>query len=82
MRQALLLADLEAQGLVRLEVGCNRCPRRGAYAVARLIERHGRDVDLVRLCLRLASDCPSYRTGQGTPRGGARFPQLPGLFLT
>jgi hypothetical protein len=48
--------------------------------VARLIEQHGRDFDLVRL--RLAADCPAYHTGRTMPPCGARYPQLPDLFLT
>jgi hypothetical protein len=81
MKQVLTLAGLEAKGLSRLEIACDRCPRRGVYTVARLIEQLGRDHDLVRLRLQLAAGCPAYHTGQGTPRCGARYPQLPGLFL-
>jgi hypothetical protein len=77
----ITLADLVEKGLSRLEIACDRCPRRGAYTVARLIEQLGRDHDLVRLRLQLAARCPAYSTGQGTPRCGARYPQLPGLFL-
>jgi hypothetical protein len=79
---ALTLADLEARGATRLAVACDRCSRRGVYAVARLTEQHGRDFDLVRLRLRLRLRLAAYHTGQGTPRCGARFPELPGLFLT
>jgi hypothetical protein len=82
MKMALTLADLEAMGVIRLTVACDRCPRRGVYGVARLVEKHGREFDLVSLRLRLAADCPAYHTGQGTPRCGARFPQLPDLFRT
>jgi hypothetical protein len=32
-----------------------------------LIERHGRDFNLVRLRLRLAADCPACRTGRSRP---------------
>jgi hypothetical protein len=81
MRMVLTLADLEAKGVARLIVTCDRCQRRGAYAVACLIEQHGRDYDLVRLRLRLAADCPAYHTGRGTPLCGARYPTLPRLFL-
>jgi hypothetical protein len=62
----LTLADLEAKGLVRLEIVCDRCPRRGVYRVAQPVEQHGREFDLVRLRLRLAAD----------------YPTLPNLFLT
>jgi hypothetical protein len=81
MRMVITLADLEAKGVTRLTIACDRCPRCGAYAVARLIEQHGRDFDLVRLRLRLAADCPAYHTGRGTPLCGAPYPTLPRLFL-
>jgi hypothetical protein len=54
--------------------------RRRAW-LARLIEQHGRDHDLVSLRLQLAAACPAYGTGRTTPACGARYPQLPGLFL-
>jgi hypothetical protein len=57
MRIVLTLADPEAKGIARLTIACNRCPRRSAYDVARLIAQHGRDFDLVRLRLRLVADC-------------------------
>ena len=81
MKQVITLGDIEAKGLTRLTIVCDRCPRRGAYTVARLIEQLGRAHDLVSLRLQLAAACPAYHTGQGTPRCGARYPQLPGLFL-
>jgi hypothetical protein len=81
MKLTLTLADLEAKGLARLEIACDRCPRRGVYSVAHLIERHGREFDLVSLRLQLAADCPAYHQGTTTPMCGARFPALPGLFL-
>jgi hypothetical protein len=73
MKMTLTLADLEARGVDRLTIACDRCSRRGVYTVARLIEQHGRDHDLVSLRLRLAADCPAYHTGRGTPLCGARF---------
>jgi hypothetical protein len=82
MKMAVTLADLEARGVVRLTIACDRCSRHGVYAVARLIEQHGRDFDLVSLRLRLAADCPAYHTGRTTPLCGAPFPELPSLFLT
>jgi hypothetical protein len=82
MRMVLTLADLEAKGVARLAITCDRCPRRGVSTVARLIEQHGRELDLVSLRLRLAADCPAYHTGRTTPLCGARFPALPSLFLT
>jgi hypothetical protein len=70
MKMAITLADLEARGVTRLTIACDRCPR------------HGRDFDLVRLRLLLATDCPAYYTGRSTPLCGARFSALPSLFLT
>jgi hypothetical protein len=82
MKMVLTLADLEARGVDRLAVACDRCPRRGVYTVARLIEQHGRDFDLIALQLWLAADCPAYYTGCTTPLCDARYPALPRLFLT
>jgi hypothetical protein len=76
------LADLEAKGIAQLVVTCDRCPRRGVYTVARLIEQHGREFDLIALRLQLAADCPAYHTGRSTPLCGARYPTLPSLFLS
>jgi len=81
MKQVITLADLEAKSLSRLAITCDRCPRRGVYRVARLVEQLGRDHDLVRLRLQLTATCPAYCTGRSTPARGARYPQLPGLFL-
>jgi hypothetical protein len=78
----LTLADLEAKGITRLTIACDRCPRRGSYAVARLFEQHDRDHHLVSLRLLLAADCPAYHAGRTTPLCGARYPALPSLFLT
>jgi hypothetical protein len=50
--------------------------------VARLIEQHGRDFDLVHLRLLLAADRPAYHTGRSTPLCGACYPALPSLLLT
>jgi hypothetical protein len=81
MKQVITLADLEAKGLSRLKIACDRCPRRGCYTVARLVEQLGRAHDLVSLRLHLTATCPAYCTGRTTPACGARYPQLPGLFL-
>jgi hypothetical protein len=80
MKMTLTLADLEARGVDRLTIACDRCSRRGVYTVARLIEQHGRDFDLVRLRLQLAADCPAYHAGRTTPLCGARYPALPTSF--
>ncbi len=63
MRMVLTLADLEAKGITRPTIACDRCPRRGSYAVARLFEQHDRDHHLVSLRLLLAADCPAYHAG-------------------
>ena len=48
------LSDLESE---RLGVTCEKCGRRGSYAVARLISRHG-DLRLTDLIDQLTDDCP------------------------
>jgi hypothetical protein len=80
MRLVLSLADLEARGIDRLTIICDPCSRRGVDTVARLIEQHGRDFDLVRLRLQLAADCPAYHARRTTPLCSARYPALPTSF--
>jgi hypothetical protein len=61
MKPAVALAALEARGVVRPAVAYDRCPRRRGPTVARLIEQHGRDFDLVGWRLRLAPATRRYR---------------------
>lgn len=44
-----------------VHVACSRCPRRGRYQRARLIERYGDAVDLDLLLSAIVGDCPQQR---------------------
>jgi hypothetical protein len=57
---AITFGDLVGK-LDVLEVACDKCGRKGRYAVARLIEQRGPDGKIVDLLSELRSDCPSIR---------------------
>jgi hypothetical protein len=54
---AVTLADIEAAGEDMLVLACDPCARTGRYAVARLIETHGRVAGLPDLRAYLSRDC-------------------------
>jgi hypothetical protein len=54
---ALTFSDLEGK-LKLLRVACKKCDRAGQYRVAKLIERHGLDANLVDWKDALTPDCP------------------------
>jgi len=53
---AMTLRDAEAKG-TRLEITCERCDRRGSYAIAGLVRRHGWAAKLPDVLAVLTSDC-------------------------
>lgn len=66
--------------VVRLR--CSLCPRRGAYRLARLVEKFGADARLTEVLYRIAFDCRWMRAPHMPPprkyeaRCGARFADL------
>jgi hypothetical protein len=54
---AQILSDFPPD--TRFEVTCSRCPRRGVYAAARLMERFG-DEGLPNIRYHLSADCPKH----------------------
>jgi hypothetical protein len=46
MRDHLTFGDIEGK-LDMLTVECTRCPRKGRYSVAKLIEQHGRQGNMM-----------------------------------
>ena len=70
----------------RVEISCNRCPRRGRYAVGRLRREHG-DIALFDLLLLVSADCPRRQVADyNAPhrlyeRCGVRCPTLSTLAL-
>jgi hypothetical protein len=67
-----LIGQLDA-----LEVACDKCGRKGRYAVARLIEQHGSDAKVVDFLAEIAADCPKKQVGNMSDQCAARCPDLP-----
>ena len=65
---AIIFSDLIGK-LDVLEVACDKCQRKGRYAVPRLIEQRGPDGKIVDLLSELRSDCPSTRPATWAPLG-------------
>jgi hypothetical protein len=59
---AIIFGDLLSK-LDALEVACDKCGRKGRYAVARLIEQRGHDAKVVDLLAELKADCPKQQAG-------------------
>jgi hypothetical protein len=74
---ALTLGDLEGK-LEVLRVACKKCDRVGQYRVAKLIERHGPDANLVDWKDSLTADCPKRPNDRVALMDlcGAWFPDL------
>ena len=58
---AIIVGDLVGK-LDVLEVACDKCGRKGRYAVARLIEQRGRDAKVVDFLADITADCPKIAT--------------------
>lgn len=69
------LGDVEKQ-LAMLEFACRKCERFGRYRIARLIEQHGRDMNLPTLREIIAADCPKQQAVSIYDRCGVYYPQL------
>jgi hypothetical protein len=57
MRTYLTFGDIEGK-LDVLRVECSKCPRKGRYSVARLIEKYGRRANMMKWKEQLNGDCP------------------------
>ena len=71
---AITFGDLTGK-LDLLEVACDKCGRKGRYAVARLIEQRGADGRVTDLLTELSSDCPKTLAGDSA-MCAARCPEL------
>lgn len=69
---ACVLGDLVDDGVERLVVACDKCPRVGNYGVASLIEQHGPTCGLPDLLAWLSRNCPR-RASMSLDRCGAVF---------
>jgi hypothetical protein len=75
---AVILSDLQARGLDRLEIACRLCPRHGSYGLAGAIERWGGDAKLTDILLDLTKDCPRGKGASAYARCGGYYPALVG----
>jgi hypothetical protein len=64
-----------------LEVGCNRCGRRGRLRTDWLAAEHGPALPMPTLLRILASDCPRMQDARPNDVCGAHFPGLSALRL-
>jgi hypothetical protein len=77
---SLTVGDLVEKNLDYLEVTCTKCPRRGRYSVARLLERHGADAKLTDWKSDITADCPRAKAAKYSDWCGANTPGLVALF--
>jgi hypothetical protein len=63
--------------LVMLRVECTRCPRKGRYSVAKLIEQYGREGNMSEWMSELKGDCPKREAPQLHERCDLICPDLP-----
>ena len=75
MRTYLTFGDIEEK-LDVLGVECSKCPRKGRYSVARLIEKYGRSGNMMKWKEQLNGDCPK-RDARLYERCDLMCPDLP-----
>jgi hypothetical protein len=73
---AITFSDLIGK-LDVLNVACDKCGRKGRYAVARLIEQRRRDAKVLDLLAEITADCPKKQAGDMSDQCAARCPDLP-----
>jgi hypothetical protein len=72
---AITFDDLVGK-LDMLHVACDKCGRKGRYAVARLIEQRGREAKVLDFLAEITGDCPKKQTGNMNDQCAARCPDL------
>ena len=73
---AIVFGDLVGKLDLR-HVVCDKCGRKGRYAIARLIGRRGRDAKVLDLLAEITADCPKKQAGNMSDSCGARCRDLP-----
>lgn len=63
--------------LTMLDVACRRCERKGRYNIARLIEKHGADMQMPEFRHVIAADCQRINSTNIYDLCGVHYPQLP-----
>ena len=77
---AIIFGDLIGK-LDALNIGCDKCGRKGRYAVARLFEKHGRDGKVVDFLAEIAADCPKKQARRMNDQCAVRCPDLAKVML-
>ena len=72
----IIFSDLVGK-LDVLQVACDKCGRKGRYALARLIEQRGRDAKVVDFLAEITADCPKEQARNMSDQCAARCPDLP-----
>ncbi len=72
---AIIFGDLAGK-LDALHVACDKCGRKGRYAVVRLIEQRGHDAKVLDLLAEITTDCPKKQAGNMGDQCAARCPDL------
>ena len=73
---AITLGDLRGHVAI-LYVACRKCERRGRYALAGLLDRHGADAKLPDLRAVYAGDCSRVKSVAIYDGCGVHYPRLP-----
>jgi hypothetical protein len=73
---AIIFGDLIGK-LDVLQVACDKCGRKGRYAVARLFEQRGRNAKVLDWLAEITADCPKKQAGNMSAQCAARCPDLP-----
>jgi hypothetical protein len=75
-RTYLVFGDIDGK-LEVLRVECARCQRKGRYNVRRLIEKYGRNANMMKWKEQLNGDCPRRDAPQMLDRCDLICPDLP-----
>ena len=75
-RGYLVFGDINGK-LDILRVECTRCPRKGSYRVQRLIQKYGRQANMMKWREMLVGDCPKRDSPQLHDRCDLICPDLP-----
>ena len=75
-RTFLIFGNIEGK-LEVLRVECGRCQRKGRYSVRRLIEKYGRNANMMKWKEQLNGDCPKRDSPQLHDRCDLICPDLP-----
>jgi hypothetical protein len=73
---AIIFGDLIGK-LDMLHVACDKCGRKGRYALARFVEQHGYDGKVLDLLSEITADCPKKQAGNMSDQCAAWCPDLP-----